>query len=734
MNMKKTFAGAMAGALAVSAMATSASAAVPGPGEYVIDLTKEGDAYATVQFTFDADYMLTRNDFITLTVADSKNILARDTNAAGTPIVAKEIKAEFIGSAGTTKQTVTYNDTWDNVNYYGGSLTVSGNGFKIPLNTMVDPDGWAADVAKQGLYTDKYTSVKEALAIKKSDGKNVYPLLKNANDGLFYSDDNNVLAGIYFDKIVVTAKFPLTQVKSLSELNANWGYKGGVTATLTGITNIDITNNDADTTTADAAVAAAEAKVTQAKADLKTAQDALDELNAAKVAAASYDAAVAGKAALTAPAAPATTVDIGKSGVANPVTVDGKTEITEVVSNVDGKTYWMNGTTSLGEKKADEGVGIEAYNKSVKEYAAYEAKVAAFDKIINAYTGKTAAEIEAEIVVAEANVTKADKALAEAKEELNTAKADAGAAATTFVGVEVVNNTANATIGAETLFTSAEKSVVGPKSGIWVKDAKFNANNNNKMDPLSGTVHTVTADIGAYKPDALRQIRDAIGTNTGVTLTFEAKNDFDDAAYKSWLSTVTGNTNAWSSVYGSTVVDGAATPWGTDNTKDSYDVWGESMFTGAIVLNRDFSKQFSQSGLVDWGTKTITFDWDELTEGRFYDASVVLHSLEIMSTQNVEWVSCTVTVPEQEAKADDADSSQGKTDDSNVIDDTPVESEVITAAPETEAPAPETEATTAAETTAVAPVDNVKTGNAPVALAVIPVALAAAAIIAKKRG
>ena len=73
--------------------------------------------------------------------------------------------------------------------------------------------------------------------------------------------------------------------------------------------------------------------------------------------------------------------------------------------------------------------------------------------------------------------------------------------------------------------------------------------------------------------------------------------------------------------------------------------------------------------------------------------------------------------------------AQGKDDNSTVIDDTPVESEVITEAPvETEAPATEAPA----ETTAVAPVDNVKTGNAPVALAVIPVALAAAAIVAKK--
>lgn len=76
--------------------------------------------------------------------------------------------------------------------------------------------------------------------------------------------------------------------------------------------------------------------------------------------------------------------------------------------------------------------------------------------------------------------------------------------------------------------------------------------------------------------------------------------------------------------------------------------------------------------------------------------------------------------------------AQGKTEDPDEIETTPVETEVITEAPvETEAPATEA---APAETTAVAPVENIPTGNAPVALAVIPVALAAAAVIAKKRG
>lgn len=76
-------------------------------------------------------------------------------------------------------------------------------------------------------------------------------------------------------------------------------------------------------------------------------------------------------------------------------------------------------------------------------------------------------------------------------------------------------------------------------------------------------------------------------------------------------------------------------------------------------------------------------------------------------------------------------SAQGADDDSTVIDDTPVETtvEVITEAPVTEAV---TEATTEAAPAPVAPVTNPTTGNAPVALAVIPVALAAAAVVAKK--
>lgn len=78
----------------------------------------------------------------------------------------------------------------------------------------------------------------------------------------------------------------------------------------------------------------------------------------------------------------------------------------------------------------------------------------------------------------------------------------------------------------------------------------------------------------------------------------------------------------------------------------------------------------------------------------------------------------------------------GVTDDTDVIDDDPGEVIEIDDPVETEPEVVETEP--AIETTVTqavepaAPVESPKTGNAPVAMAVIPVALAAAAVVAKK--
>ena len=666
MNMKKTFAGAMAGALAVSAMATSASAAVPGAGEYTVDLTKDAEFYATVQFTLDGDYMLSKA-IADLADTDANKVLGLNfTDASGLLDIAnmKDLTVEVVGTTGTKTQTMKYNTTWNDVNFYNWNLfnysaSSKAGTFKLP----VSGNGVASDA--QALYVNKYNTVKEALAVKMSDGNKKYPV-SGAYDAKTntWADDaaQKELDLPYFDKIVVTAKIPATASKTLDALNGVGAYKTKVTMTVSGLQDLaiyEISDDDAATT--------------------------IKALTDAKAVFAKYDAASKAVPA-AAPAKPTdSSIDLDGTGA---VTVPGDEVVTW--EEVAGKKV-ITSTTKKGEFLATAAeADVATHNTAAEKYAA---DVKAYDAAVKASTDAKAAYDALTADLKLGSLDAYDAAIEAAK----------AASKGTYVGVEVKSTTPTA----ETLFTKFESNKVGLKSGITVD---------------SGVVKTVSGDLGAWKPDALRQIRDAIADNSGVTLTFTAKDNFDDAAYRAWAKSVGGANLNWTATNG---------VWDTDNTKDSYDPWGVSMFTGAIVLNRDFSKQFSASGLVDWGTNTITFDWDELTEGRFYDASVVLHSVELLSTQNVEWVSCTVTVPEQEAASDTADSSQGKTEDPDEIETTPVETEVITEAPvETEAPATEAPA----ETTAVAPVENIPTGNAPVALAVIPVALAAAAVIAKKRG
>ena len=668
MNMKKTFAGAMAGALAVSAMATSASAAVPGAGEYTVDLTKDAEFYATVQFTLDGDYMLTKA-IADLADTDANKVLGLNfTDASGLLDIAnmKDLTVEVVGTTGTKTQTMKYNTTWNDVNFYNWNLfnyTASSKAgtFKLP----VSGNGVASDA--QALYVNKYNTVKEALAVKMSDGNKKYPV-SGAYDAKTntWADDaaQKELDLPYFDKIVVTAKIPATASKTLDALNGVGAYKTKVTMTVSGLQDLaiyEISDDDATAT--------------------------IKALTDAKAVFAKYDAAAATAAAAKAPADVASETITVNAANAKTVTTTANTKV-----SIDTVTVGGVAKTFVEGEEADD-AGVKAAKEWNAKVDAYVTAKAAYDATLKASTDAKAAYDALAADLKLGSVDAYDAAIEAAK----------AASKGTYVGVEVKGTTPTA----ETLFTKFESNKVGLKSGITVD---------------GGLVKTVSADLGAWKPDALRQIRDAIADNSGVTLTFTAKDNFDDAAYRAWAKSVGGANLNWTATTG---------VWDTDNTKDSYDPWGVSMFTGAIVLNRDFSKQFSASGLVDWGTNTITFDWDELTEGRFYDASVVLHSLELLSTQNVEWVSCTVTVPEQEAASDTADSSQGKTEDPDEIETTPVETEVITEAPvETEAPATEAPA----ETTAVAPVENIPTGNAPVALAVIPVALAAAAVIAKKRG
>lgn len=165
--------------------------------------------------------------------------------------------------------------------------------------------------------------------------------------------------------------------------------------------------------------------------------------------------------------------------------------------------------------------------------------------------------------------------------------------------------------------------------------------------------------------------------------------------------------------------------------------WAQNLFTGAIVVNSGLTMQLSDTDKFNWGADTLSFDWFTITdEGKVTEAKTFLTKMLLYTPVDWYWDTLTVTVGNLEE--DDIVPGEGAegdgdeiTDDGDeiVIDpidevDEPavVDEPVVTEAPVTEAVAP------------VEPVQSPKTGNAPVALAVIPVALAAAAVVAKKRG
>jgi hypothetical protein len=179
----------------------------------------------------------------------------------------------------------------------------------------------------------------------------------------------------------------------------------------------------------------------------------------------------------------------------------------------------------------------------------------------------------------------------------------------------------------------------------------------------------------------------------------------------------------------------------------AYDFNGYNLFSGALVVNGSLSMQLSDTNVFDYGSTTLSFNWEDVTSNGNVNSYVTyLQKLQLATSTTWYWDSLDVTYADTEA--DDIGAGEGAEADEDEIDedededvvadededvdvdedeDVDVEEEEeedVDVEEEEEAPA-------AAEEVATS---NPSTGNAPIALAVIPVALAAAAVVAKKRG
>ena len=149
--------------------------------------------------------------------------------------------------------------------------------------------------------------------------------------------------------------------------------------------------------------------------------------------------------------------------------------------------------------------------------------------------------------------------------------------------------------------------------------------------------------------------------------------------------------------------------------------WGVNLFTSALVVNNAITMQLSDTDKFDWNTNTVSFDWNSITaDGKITDAKTLLNSMLLYTPVEWYWEYLSVVVGDDtEEDVAAGEGMEGEGDE--IADDEIAEPEEIVEPEEVVEPVKEEE-------------KPAPTGNAPVALAVIPVALAAAAIVAKKRG
>lgn len=269
------------------------------------------------------------------------------------------------------------------------------------------------------------------------------------------------------------------------------------------------------------------------------------------------------------------------------------------------------------------------------------------------------------------------------------------------------------------------------------------------LNPKNNDNNVVTALTsrkagGNYYTKPIAVINDAIANHTNVTFTFTSYDGYVGTTkshiYYQWVNEGEGfgyqatpfdwhNPTFGQHLY--TNIDDSYSLFDTDDY-DMYgsysSAWGINLFTGAVVVNNEITMQLSDVDTFNWGSNTLTFDWFDITDdGKITDAKTFLKSMLLYTPVDWYWDKLTVVVTDEERE--DIDAGAGLEDEAEVIEDEPeVEETEIVEEPEVV----ETEAETEAAPVETAP--SPATGNAPVALAVIPVALAAAAVVAKKRG
>lgn len=249
----------------------------------------------------------------------------------------------------------------------------------------------------------------------------------------------------------------------------------------------------------------------------------------------------------------------------------------------------------------------------------------------------------------------------------------------------------------------------------------------------------------------------------GVAYDGNKKNDFTNVENALWYNPVFSQglyqKFTWNGNNGYT----ASGPNGSQGSKDQFgsyaSIWNTNLNSAGLVANSRWTMQLSDVDAFEWGDSTITFFWDAITdEANVTNAANFLQSLQLYTPSEWFWDKMDVAVGAAIAEDVGADApleeeaeevSEEEVTEEEIVEEEPEEEDFPEEEEEDfpeeeefteeEFTEPEEEETTEEVTEpveqepATVEVSSPKTGNAPVALAVIPVALAAAAVVAKKR-
>ena len=176
-----------------------------------------------------------------------------------------------------------------------------------------------------------------------------------------------------------------------------------------------------------------------------------------------------------------------------------------------------------------------------------------------------------------------------------------------------------------------------------------------------------------------------------------------------------------------------------------------NLFNAALVANNGYTMNQSSIAPFVYDATSVSFSWSDMTGGNsFVSPASAVYSLQLATSSTWYWDS--MDVKGYVLAAEDASTDAGANDDGEDLDEAGDDAssddiddgaddiddgaDDVDADDTDDVDADDTDAaddTTDAADDTVVP-ENPATGNAPIALAVIPVALAAAAVVAKKRG